>query len=394
LWVKGETLYKKERSNVIMILPNVDTIVFGVHFEYYDMMIDEKIDTLENLKQYAKNLDSEQSKDISTYKGNGKTFEVLGNGKRGYAYILHNDDYELNIAKGLSRNAVFSPVMVRIKSEKLWRDGLEKSYKEIIAWLHLEIADVLEEKISRIDLCCHTDIFKIDYEDINLFKGRYYNDNIYRFRRKISGMYFGSGSTNRIYCRIYNKSLEVEQKNKKKWFYDIWKSNEGYCSKVWNIEFQLKREFLKEYKINTIEDIIKYMGNVWDYLTKSWLVKVMDDRSRIENCSTDKRWEMIQNAFDEYDRNKGFIKKEKQLNKDADVLIPSILGNLTTFAAKAGKEEIINTMQSIIRSSDKYFKNKDTSFQKVVEGKKLLLGEDKPEFNIDKTYKNISREGV
>jgi hypothetical protein len=245
--------------------------------------------------------------------------------------------------------------------------------------LDAEIADYKCERLSRLDICCHTDVFSIKNEDINMFKGRYYNDNIYRYRRKISGMYFGSGSTNKIYCRIYNKSLELTQRNHKKWFYDIWKKENGDCGSVWNIEFQLKREFLKEYSLDTVEQLIDCMGSIWDYLTQKWLVKVLDDRTRIENCSIDPRWQLIQKAFDSYKRKKEFIKKELQLKREAESMVPSIMGNISTYAAKIGYKDLRLTMFTLGINSDHYYKHKNTSFEKEAGNKRKLLPSEQAE---------------
>jgi hypothetical protein len=109
-----------------MIIPNIDTVFFGVNFYEYDMYTEEIIDKFEKLKVTAKKNDEGLKDQMPVYSSNNMNFEVFGNGKRGYAYILHNSEYELNIAQYSSRIESFYPVIVRIKSEALWSIGLNR----------------------------------------------------------------------------------------------------------------------------------------------------------------------------------------------------------------------------------------------------------------------------
>jgi hypothetical protein len=212
----------------------------------------------------------------------------------------------------------------------------------------------------------------LTHEDIETFKGTYFSENIYRFRRKVTGMNFGSGARNRVYCRIYDKLLEVKQKGSKLWFFEIWKNAGANCQNVWNVEFQINREFLKDYQIETVEDAFVRLKSLWRYCTENWIVKVKLDRTRIERCTVDDIWTDIQKTFDSYE-DKSLIKRETQLSMDAESIIPGTIGNITTFAARKGITDMNLVLAMLRQKGNDYLSYKETDFKKAVSLKMSLL---------------------
>jgi hypothetical protein len=354
----------------------IDTLIASVDIENYDDVVDTLIEKLEVKKIQAKNALSENTSNLVTIELGDMTFEVLPNGKKGYAYILHNDFYEIDIAQYRNRNFDFYPIFFKIKSNCLWSYGPLKAWQCIYNWITENIGDVISNKLSRIDLCCHTDEFLITEDDISNFKGRFYTETIHKYRRRLNAMTYGSSATGRVYCRIYDKHLEVVQKKVKNWFFDIWRNEGLKPEKVWNVEFQLCREFLTDYHINTIEDAFASLKSIWEYCTKNWLVKIELDNDNISRCSVNKKWKAIQAVFDNYE-SRPLIKREKQLNYDAQSMIPSTFGNITTYAAKVGMYDPTLVFRSLSINGERYLKSKKRDFKKVVAEKESLLKSDR-----------------
>jgi len=361
-----------------MHIPNIDTLCATIDINNYGYSDIEKKDTndiiikLENEKYEAK----EKTRDNMNYKhiiqiGN-QAFQILPNGSRGYAYILHNDSYEVKMAQYRSGKESFYPVFIRIKSECLWSLGVEKAWNTIKEWITENIGDIKANKINRIDLCCHTDELQLDDSDIETFEGKYLLDTIYRFRRRISTMMFGSGTTGKIIARIYNKTLEVIQKRQKLWFLDLWKDKGLDPDRVWNVEFEISRDFLKELRYESVEDTLQSLKSLWQYCTKAWLIKKNLDRSRIENCTIDERWLSVQKAFNMFE-GKGLIQRDKQLETSAFALIPGTIGNITSFAARAEITDIDELFKMIKSQGAKYLNRKETSYIEVIEDKMAVL---------------------
>lgn len=355
-----------------LYIPMIDTLSAKVDISNYENSTKELQEKLERKKEEAKLATTNQASIKITIQIGNFNFQVLPNGKMGYAYILHNELYEVNIAQFRSKNDDFYPIAIKIKAECLWAYSPERAWEIIISWVQNNIGNVIQDKLSRIDLCLHTDKLELTYADIETFKGTYFDENIYRFRRKINGMNFGSRANNKIYCRIYDKLLEVKQTGKKHWFFDVWKNAGSDCKNVWNIEFQINREFLKQYDIETVRDAFKRLKTLWKYCTEKWLVKVKLDHTRIERCSTDEVWIYVQNAFNDF-KNEPLVKREVQLVADAEAIIPGTIGNITTFAARKGITDINLILNLIKHKGSDYLSYKDIDFKEAVLQKISLM---------------------
>lgn len=121
--------------------------------------------------------------------------------------------------------------------------------------------------------------------------------------------------------RIYNKLRELESASdiKKEIMYNYFGVNGFDVQKpIFNIEFELHREFLKEYGIDTIEDALSRSQSLFELGCK--LIKVIDTSSLTEaqiNSSNRKRadilpiWEFISTNYD----NKEFMQITTPLEK-------------------------------------------------------------------------------
>lgn len=354
-----------------MNIPMIDTLIATIDIDNYEEVAKELIIKLEDKKNEAKSIASKSFNEKTSIVINGLTFEVLANGSKAHAYILHNDDYEVKLAQFRSKSKDFYPVFVKIKSESLWSNGPENSWAKFLNWVNGGIGNVICNKLNRMDLCCHTDELELVEGDYLTFKGNFHNDQMFRFRRKVNAMCFGSGN-GKIYCRIYDKTLETKQSNKKMWFFDIWANKGLNIEKVWNIEYEIKRDFFNETKIDSVEDAFSRLNSLWIYCTSEWLVKMELDCTRIERCSIAKNWISIQQSFSIY-KNERLISRKRQLQTEALALVPSTIGNLTSFAARLGNSNIEEVINNLKHTGGKYLKAKNLDFTKAINEKMELL---------------------
>ncbi len=361
-----------------MKIPNIDTLCATIdiyNYGFADLKQNRSADLLIKLEQEKCNAKEQQTQGMNQthiITIGSQSFEILPNGSRGYAYILHNDAYEVKIAQHRSRKESFYPIYIRLKSEVLWSMGVEKAWNTVTEWITANIGDIKANKINRIDLCCHTDEIEINAEDIDTFEGKFHLDNFYRYKRKICNVYFGSGSTGKILCRIYDKTLEVKQKRQKLWFMELWQNAGLNPEKVWNVEFELNRSFMKEVKIETVEEALGSLKTLWEYCTKTWLTKRQLDRTRLTRCTIDPVWQSLQEAFADF-QSKELIKREKQLESSAYALIPGTIGNITSFAARAELTDIDEILRMIKSQGARYLRRKETDFEEVIADKMALL---------------------
>jgi hypothetical protein len=355
-------------------IPAIDKLCATIEIVNYRESAEELLNRLEAKKNEAKLVAANNASQKTLIDIGSQTFQVLPIGTMGYAYILRNEGYEVKMAQFRSKNENFYPLFIDISSEYLWSKGVEKSWNELLEWVNTNIGEVQHNKINRIDLCCHTDEIELVEDDCKKFLGQFHEDTIFRFRRKVNAMYFGSRRTQKLICRIYNKTLEVNMMKSKFWFFDIWAENVLNPDKVWNIEFEIRREFFKYMQMDTVEDVLIRLNTLWEYCTKQWLVKKELDKERMERCSTNETWASLQPLFANY-KSRELIKREKQLQYDALALVPGTIGNITSFAARNGIDDIDEVFKLMKMQGNKHLFRKDKTYKEVINEKKSLLGQ-------------------
>lgn len=290
----------------------------------------------------------------------------------GYLYILQNNGYEIKIAQRKSKLKSFYPIQIRISSEYLWTYGLSTSWSMIYNWITETFGTIIDDKVCRIDLCCHiSDVDFITNHDIS-YKGHFKKTQIFTTGRTINCLKFGSRNSKNIYCRIYNKTLEVREKRNKMWFYDIWESNNLNSSNVWNVEFEIKSELLRQFHINTIQDTYNHLKDLWEYCTNQFLLKIDRTNSKVERCPINQDWLDIQNAFQDF-ISTGLIERNKQIQLDAKALLPNLSGCITSYCARKGTKDFSIAFNTICKDVKRYFKQKNTNFENEVNYKLSLL---------------------
>ena len=355
-------------------IPNIDTIYVLVDIENYEENNRELLEYLLNEKEKAKltAINNASYKHLVTI--NNMTFEILNTGTKGYAYILHNSGYQVNIAQYKSKLKAYTPLQIRISSQYLWAYGLSSAWSMIYNWIIETFGNIILEKVCRIDLCTHvSNIDLIKNYDIS-YKGDFKKRQTFYSGKNINAITFGSRQSKNIYCRIYNKSLEVQERKQKTWFYEVWKNNNMDIKNVWNIEFEIKSELLRTFSINTVNDILEHLQDLWLFCTNKWLVKIDRTNKRVERCNINSEWLELQNAYSNY-KSKGMIKKHKQIEQDALILVPNIVGNITSYSARKGNIDINEAFLNLYKDTKRYLYNKETSFEKEVNNKRLILGD-------------------
>ncbi len=361
----------------------IDYLSFGVFPLNYMEAITPMLDDLTAKKELAKDYQINKLSDKIIITISDMDFEVMPNGANGYAFILHNSEFQIQLMQYESKNPNFCPVKVYIKSEALWSRNPLIAYCFIYNWLEDAFGEIVDTKISRMDLCCHADTIQFEHIDISAFKGNFKKNNIHLCNRNISGIEFGVRSS-LIFCRIYDKQLEVNETRTKLWFYEIWRNCDWNNNIVWNIEFELKRDFFTEFQIDSVEDAFSKIQSIWTHCTENWLVLTDNNRSRIENSSVNAEWQKVSAVFNDFE-SMPLIKREKQLQAEAEALLPSVVGYLTTYAARINNKNINQTMSNVVNIGNEYLNNKNSSFQKAIQEKIDLLSTTKGGEVIGKT---------
>ncbi len=285
---------KLDRSSTQILASGIDSLYLAidVHWANTDLF-----DYLANLKETAKITRKDTPGFFELDNGAYKyPFNVKPNGKNGHEWIITNKEFDISF--GAWKRPQSKPsVLVKISSEALWHLGAENTVKKILQILFSQGGTRITLKPSRVDLCVDA-----------LFSERIFNPKLIDFsttrstymclhinHKKLTGLGIGKG---KISARLYDKPLEIRQKSKKLWMYDIWGITE--VPKGWKMirtEFQLRREALKQLAINDTSDLFLHCDRIWAYCSQKWLKFQTNPGKHHTQRKTLAWWETIQNGF-------------------------------------------------------------------------------------------------
>jgi len=344
----------------------IDTLEFGIEVDDYIKKFEDLLIELAKLKKESQDTNQNQLIRI-----NGVNFDVAKSGAPFYTYRLECKDFFLYFQEKPMKNN--PPIRVKLLSSFLWSYGYKEAYSYFIKWINEFNISFNGTKISRVDICLDTDEFTFKEKDIKQFitrakhKNIHYADDIYFNGKIFSGFTIGKGKP--LLVRIYDKYLEINN-SQKLWFKEIWKLNNWNKDKaVWRVEFQLRRSLLKEFKINSVEDLLINEDQIWAYLTKKWIMLKELNDTNISRCKIDKRWEKIQNYNNKTDIHPIIRKKIKEGNVIG--LLDQSSGLAISLGAIYNHKDLDETFNAIKIYTKIKLQKKETSFQEEKEKRKL-----------------------
>ena len=274
---------------------------------------------------------------ISLPSGRICNFRPNGKGEN-YRFHLQFEAYNLYIGKA-ARPGSSPNVYLSIDAKTLWFNGIET----VLSWIAEDLkaiggGSIQIVKVSRVDLC--TDFWipgGLSYEFLRSHKVTH-NDAKKLFLGKADAVetYYVGDEKAPIRLRIYNKGLEIIKKGGVKlWFLDLWQREA--TEDVWRIEFQLRRPALKQFGINSLDDLKEKKAGVWRYLTSKWFSLRIPDNEKAERRTIHPSWCAVQECFKQ---NAPYI-EVKRVHRSAGTVSPEwhlshIDGCLSSFAALLG----------------------------------------------------------
>ena len=246
----------------------------------------------------------------------GDTWEVMAKGRRSgegkgptYAFMLRRGGVTLSIARTQEAKGTFANVLVVYGSMALMR------YGDVVR-LHDDIMDTLDDagghvrtvKVSRVDCCT-------DHPGLNvatlvpLMRDRCYKSRgraladfgvdcpfeIHAVGRKLTGFSIGRN----ILIRVYDKLEETRSDEAKRAMLveRRWGGKTPECAT--RVEFQIRRERLKQFGIDTFGDYLEKREELVRYVVGNWFVMTSQpvDPKHPERSVTHPVWAKVQRAF-------------------------------------------------------------------------------------------------
>jgi len=277
-----------------ILASGIDTLVLAIDVKWKNEIF------FEYLKQ-MKSLAIEDEKDTAVIIRNQDDQEIWlcaikPHGSKGHEWILTGSEFTLTIGNWLEPKSRPS-IMVQIHSETLWRLGANEAVDFLLHILIQAGASIETVKPSRVDLCVDMalpkELWSVDLMPYRVTRACYAAPHY--FNNDLTGISIGRG---KVSARLYDKPLEIIQRSKKFWMFDVW-SIDGISDefKVIRIESQFRREAIKELGIESIGELLTHTDNLWAYFSQEWL-KFQDNPGKHHTQrKTSEWWQIVQKGF-------------------------------------------------------------------------------------------------
>lgn len=365
-------------SNVKNILASgVDSLVISMAIDWID---DSFFTALDEIKEKAKEYGVDYPGSIKHFTGGDVwLFTIMPHGTRGFSWILRGADFTFKIANALEPSSRPNG-MIEFRSEALWRLGTADVINIASSIIEANGGYIVEAKLSRVDLCLDfimpEDRWLQSLMDYAVTRATEFSP--YYSNKKLTGIKIGKSI---ISARLYDKPLEIQQKSKKYWMFDIWGIKEvPQRKKIIRIEFQMRREVLKQLGLKKPEDLFQKVDQAWAYCTKKWLK--FQDRPGLHHTqrSTFKWYEEIQNGFQGVQGASPLVRK-KAVRVDKKRLMQQATGAMIALHAidqeekKANRDDAVNMadcINSYINEVEKNIPNQEEITAKVTKKRSIF----------------------
>lgn len=333
------------------------TGIDSLYLSYQGDLTAESSIQLTELKKIAQSTDP-KTVSLAQIPLNGHIFEVKDRGRHPFAFILNDNWYRIEIAK---LGAVRTPLAhVQVMSELLTEYGVDSAVSDLNDIVNKLGVLVESPAVSRLDLCVD---FVTDYPLAYIIDAdwvtRAKDMDRYTVERAFSGWVIGIGGN--IVARLYNKTLEMKKKPRP--YLEILHRECGWdeIADVWRLEFQFRREALRELGIHHFSSLKESLAGLWTYASSDWLRLTLPS----ETDKTQSRWptacvwEVLQRAKWSGDNAISRLPVEKGRPPSDRSLFVNGMGGLTSFMARDGYSDPIEGVHAYIRSAKKYHDDRE-----------------------------------
>lgn len=222
---------------------------------------------LEGLKLAAQSTEGGERSNAQVRIG-GHLFEVKDKGKERFAYVLVDNCFHIQLSSG--KTSALPLAYVQLSSELLTALSVREA-EERLRYIVNTLGKVKSDaQVSRVDLFVDfVSPLAMDAWKQDAWVTRAHKIWSHYEKRKFSGWSIGLGGV--LGARLYDKTLEL-QKSKKDYLKPLWSAaswDEGQT--VWRLEFEFKRDALKELSISSLDNLLPSLAGLWGYATTSWL---------------------------------------------------------------------------------------------------------------------------
>jgi hypothetical protein len=214
---------------------------------------------------------------------------------------------------------------VEIGSISCWTRGIHDVFAYIELLFNLNKGYVLKKIINRVDMAVDfvgLDIRKTEICDRDKWVKQALDYRIYGRGLRDNSAAFGFCSRSVISLRVYDKLLELQDNPAKlAIFKAIWGIPQDQEKPVTRVEYQLRKDALKEFKAQKYDDFINKIQGIWDYLCKDWFrLANVKHRKQTQKAENTPWWDIVTQTL--WSKNAVYV--ERQSLKPSKAIEPLI----------------------------------------------------------------------
>lgn len=327
---------------VKQLASGIDTLTLSLDIIWRN---DQFFNALQSAKDNAIEFGKEVPITIDYSRNKSWLFSVMPYGRRGYSWVVESRWIKLSIGNWIEPQSMPS-MKVEFSSEALWTMGAYELFETLKDIIESNGGYVTQAKVSRIDLCMDILI------DDTVWEYNYLTDHLVtratkrniHFDSKILETYAIGSKDADLQARLYDKVREITNKSKKYWMFDIWNLDHNDIKNnqhVIRVEFEIKREVIKQLCHGRINDVLEKINYIWLYCTSSWL-KFMDQPERhYRYRKVLEFWKTVQSNFMGIEERNIAI-REKLFRPKREDLIKQVKGIFTSIVTMDLRKEKID----------------------------------------------------
>uniref|UniRef100_A0A7C2PI70 Plasmid replication initiation factor n=1 Tax=Schlesneria paludicola TaxID=360056 RepID=A0A7C2PI70_9PLAN len=289
-------------------------------------------------------------------------------------YRWHLEWPEFHVFLGISQQPQGKTpnVYVSVNSRALW----ELSVNGVVDRLRVEIARmggrIVAIKPSRCDLAADYRIpSELSLEFLRAHRVPAHVQHWHIMSGDDLETFYQGAKRSPIQLRLYGKGREVEAHGTKLWLLDVWKLTS--LEHVWRVEFQIRRPVLKQFGINTLEDLAANLGGLWQYLTGDWFSLRRPDDSNTTRRTVHPFWVAVQECAEKLGPALTLRREFTGESADAEWFVNHCAGCLASFAAREGMTELEEAATLMFQRIINYWRKR--CFAEAVAAKGIPLGD-------------------
>jgi hypothetical protein len=244
--------------------------VDSLYLSYPGDLSASAVAVLTRLRDYARSEHPEEQAKAQ-YPLAGHVFEVKDKGAGRFPFVLVDNAFRIQLSNPGKKLPM---AYVQIGAEYLAHKG-PKGAAEALEAILLKLCDTEagwhgRESVSRIDLAADfVSGLSMESWSREAWVTRATEIHSYAVDGNFTGWTVGLRGA--IGCRLYDKVREIFASRKpwvmNQWIPAGWTGGEP----VWRLEFELKRDFLKERGFRALDDVLENLNGLWSYATTEWL---------------------------------------------------------------------------------------------------------------------------